>query len=62
MNQKLRRESSPRPDLRTGSDVECRTVKESQLRHRRPIEPGYYLIRLRLRYGHKGARRLAKIL
>ena len=28
----------------------------------KPIQPGYYLIRLRLQYTHKGSRPLARIL
>jgi hypothetical protein len=61
MNSKLIRESSPRPAFWTAPNFECRFGKESPVRHR-PIEPGYYLLRLRLRYGTKGARPLAKLL
>ena len=60
MNQNLRREISRRPALRIEPDFDCRTGTDYQLRPR-PIEPGYYLIRLRLRYGAKGARPLARV-
>ena len=60
MNQSLRRETSHSPAIRNELNFACRTIRESRLRTR-PIEPGYYLIRLRLRYGTKGIRPLANI-
>jgi hypothetical protein len=60
MNENLRREISRPPALRIEPNFECQTARDSQLRSR-PIEPGYYLLRLRLRYGTKGARPLARL-
>jgi len=61
MNSNTRRQFPNRPKLRIDRLAGSRGLGETTPPCR-PMEPGYYLLRLRLQYAHKGTRRLARIL